>query len=81
MEAVARKNYKRSTPGRAVILGCAKNVVISESREITRVVYLGQITIIGSSGARKLLQECSREGQHISMRNKLLEKGGRLGIA
>ena len=46
------ENDKSSTPGRAGILaramGCAKNVAISESREIARVAYLGQITNIGS---------------------------------
>ena len=50
MEAVARENYKRSTPERVRILACAigraKEASISELREIARVAYLGQITNI-----------------------------------
>ena len=44
-------------------------VAVSESREITRVAYLCQITNIGSSCGGKLVKECSLEGQDISVRN------------
>ena len=58
MEVAAPENYKRSAPGRIGILACAighaKEVATSESREIARVVYLGQITNIGSGHVRKL---------------------------
>ena len=52
LDAVARENYKSSALGTAGILACAigrtKEVAFSESREIARVAYLGQITIIGN---------------------------------
>ena len=63
----------------AEILACAivraKKVAISKSREIVRVVYLDQITIIGSGRARKLENERSREGRNISAGNCAREKG------
>ena len=42
--------------------GCANQVALSESREIARVAYLGQITYIESGRARKLKMDRSREG-------------------
>ena len=58
LEAVARENYKTSIPGRAGILGCAiahaKKGVVTESRKIARVGYLGQKMNIGSARMRKL---------------------------
>ena len=39
--------------------GYANEVAVSESREIARVVYLGQITRIGSGRARKLKMDRS----------------------
>ena len=58
MDAVARENYKRSALGRvgilARVIGRAKKVAVSESCEIARVAYLGQITTIGSDYAQKL---------------------------
>ena len=57
MKAVARENYRRSAPRRAGILACAigpaKKIAVSESREISWIASLGQITIIGSGCARK----------------------------
>ena len=50
LEAVVRENYKMSAPGMTGILVCAirylKKVAVSESREITRVAYMLQITNI-----------------------------------
>ena len=55
-----RENYNRSALGRVGILAFvirrAKKVAVSESCEIARVDYLGQITNIGSSHVRKLLR-------------------------
>ena len=69
----ARENFKRSAPRLSRILaskiGCAKKVAVSESREIVRVAYLGQITNIGSGRGGKLEKELSREGRGISVRN------------
>ena len=85
MEAIASENYKRSALGRAEILAYAiarvKKVAVSESREIARVAYLGQITNVGNGRARKLLKERSREGRDISVREWAREKVSRLGIA
>ena len=57
-KVVTRVNYKRSAPARVGILACsigrAKEVAVSESHEIARVAYLGQITSIGRSRAQKL---------------------------
>ena len=57
MEAVARENYKMSALGSAGIvarvIGRAKKFVVSESRKIAQVAYLGQITSIGKGRARK----------------------------
>ena len=75
MKAVAHKNFRRSALRGVGILSCAigraKNVTVSESREIARVTYLVQITNIGSSHAGK---ERSREGQDISMSDWAREK-------
>ena len=50
LEVVARENYERSDPSRARKIVCAisysNKVAISESPEIARVAYLGQITNI-----------------------------------
>ena len=85
MEAVERENYKWSALERAEILALAiareQKVAVSESREIARIVYLGQITNIGSSRAQKLLMKHSRGCRDISVHDKLLEKGWRLRIA
>ena len=74
MEVVAHENYQRSAPERAGILPCVidrmKKVAVSKSREIARVAYLRQITMIGSGCARKLEKERSGEGQDISVREK-----------
>ena len=55
---VARENYKGSSPWRAGILASSiarvKKVAVSESLEIARVAYVGQITNIGSGRAQKL---------------------------
>ena len=52
------ENYKTSAIRMAEILACeiglVKKVDVSESREITRVAYLGQITNIGNGCAQKL---------------------------
>ena len=40
----------------------ANKVALLEPREIARVAYLGQITIIGSGRVRKLKKERSWEG-------------------
>ena len=52
------EKYKRSAPGRDVILAwaiaLAKMVAVSESCKIARVAYLGQISIIKGGRARKL---------------------------
>ena len=50
---------------------------VSESQEVVRVAYLGQITNIGSGRVRKLLKDRSREGRDISMHNCAREKGSR----
>ena len=82
---IARENYEGIVPERARIIWCAvaraKKVVLLESREIALVASLGQIMNIGSSHARKLQKERSREGRDISMHDKLLEKGCRLRVA
>ena len=58
MEAIARENNKRSTPGWDGILACAigraEKVAESELPEIARVAYLAQITNIGICHVRKL---------------------------
>ena len=50
------KIIKGALPGGAGILACtigrAKNVAISESHKITRVAYIGQISIIGGGRAK-----------------------------
>ena len=55
---VAGENYKWSDPERIGILayaiGHAKRVAVSESVEITRVAYLGQITNIRSGYTLKV---------------------------
>ena len=55
---VAHENYKKSTLGRAGIVACAiaraKKFAVSESHEIARVAYLGQMTIIENGHAQKL---------------------------
>ena len=38
----------------ACVIVCAKKVIISESHDIARVAYLGQITIFESDRVRKL---------------------------
>ena len=85
MKTVARENYKRSAPERTGILVCAiaqaKKVAVSESHEITRLAYLGEITNIGGGRARKLLKECSWEGRDISLRDWARERGDPLGLA
>ena len=52
------KSWKGALSGGVGILACAnghaKEVAFSESREIARVAYLGQITNIGSGRVRKL---------------------------
>ena len=52
------KIVKGALPKRAGILACvighAKKVALSESREIARVAYFGKITNIGSGPARKI---------------------------
>ena len=54
----ALENYDRSALVRAEILvraiGRTKKIAVSESREIARVAYLGEITNIESSRAQKL---------------------------
>ena len=60
---VERENYKRSAPARVGILACAiglaKEVIVSESRDIARVADLVHIKNIGSGLARKLKTERS----------------------
>ena len=64
--------------GGAGILACVngrvKEVAVSETHEIARVAYLGQVTNIGSGRARKLLKERSREGHVITVRDLASEK-------
>ena len=67
-----------------MILACeiarTKKVTVSESREIIRIAYLGQILIIGSGRMRKLSKEHSLEGRDIGVCDKLIVKGCRLRI-
>ena len=73
------KNYLKKGTGWAGILASAiaraKKVIVSNSWEIARVAYFGQITIIRSGRTRKLYKECCREVRDISVHDKLLEKG------
>ena len=55
---VARENYERSASVSVRILACKisnyKMGAVTESREIARIAYLGQITNIGSGRVQKL---------------------------
>ena len=57
-----------------------KKVAVSESHEMARVAYFGQITNIGRGRAQKLLKECSREVRDISVCGCAREKGWYLRI-
>ena len=65
----------------ACAISYSKKVAVSESREIARVAYLGQITNIESDRGGKLEMERSSEGQGISVRDWARENGCRLKIA
>ena len=84
MEAVACENFERSDPRGAeifaVVIGRAKNVVLSEPCEIAQVAYFGQITNVGSGRARKLQKDRSRDGWDFSVHDCACEKGRRLRI-
>ena len=62
-------------------IGRAKKVAFSESCDVARVAYFGQITNIGCGRGGKLVKELSREGRGISVHDCAREKGCRLKIA
>ena len=57
-----------------------KKVGLTELREITRVLSLGQINNIGHECARKFKKECFREQRQINERERAREKYWKLRI-
>ena len=85
MKAVVSENNKGCAPRRNGILPCAigraKKVAVSESREITWVAYLGQITNIGSSRARNYKSRAPRRAGILVCASGRAKKGCCLKIA